>query len=130
MLTDPIADFITRIRNAYLAKHKHLLAPYSKINQQIAQIMVEQGYLSDVKQEAGAPHPQLFIKLKYDNKQPVLRHIRRISKPGRRVYSPAKKLRVPLNGLGLGIISTSQGLMSIKQAKQKGLGGEIICEMW
>ena len=130
MLTDPIADFITRIRNAYLAGHKHLLAPDSKINRQIAQIMIEHGYLAEIKPETGSPHPQLFIKLRYQNKQPVLRHIKRASKPGRRVYVPAKKLRIPLNGLGMGIISTSQGLMSIRQAKQTGVGGEIICEMW
>ncbi|WP_185855866.1 30S ribosomal protein S8 [Blattabacterium cuenoti] len=126
MNTDPIADFLTRIRNSCLARHKLLEIPYSKLKKEITRVLLESGYILDYKLEK----KKKFIKiaLKYSQgKISVIQKIIRISKPGLRKYSKFKNLPRVLNGLGIAIISTSFGVMTDKQARRKRLGGEVLC---
>ena len=130
-MNDLIADMLARIKNGYLARKKLVDLPFSKINQTIAKIMVKNGYLKKVRVKSkDLKFKVLEVKLKYENKLPAITEIKRVSKPGRRVYKAAKKLRSVNFGLGIVIISTSAGLMVGKQARKRSLGGEIICEMW
>jgi len=131
-MTDPVADMFTRIRNAYPVRKNQIQLPYSQIKHAVAKIMVKAGYLQAAKQqkEKNSRFKTLQLTLKYSDKQPALTMIRRISKPGRRVYCQAKDLKTVNYGLGISIVSTSSGLMTNNQARKKGLGGEIICEMW
>lgn len=126
MTNDSLADFLTRIKNGYLARKKEVVIPWSKTKEVLTTILIKEGYLekSELKKR------DLVIGLKYDKKRPSLTDIKRISKPGLRIY--AKKTKIPrvLSGLGLTILSTSKGLMTNKQAKEKGLGGELICKVW
>lgn len=133
-MTDPIADMLTRIRNAQSVNKTEVLLPFSGLKQAIAEILQREGYLRKVERVEGtgadAKRPQLRLVLKYlAPKQPAIRSLVRISRPGRRVYATKDQLPVVLNNLGLAVISTSQGLMTNKQARKAGLGGEIICEI-
>ena len=131
MSTDKIADLLTRIRNAYLAKRKQVSAPYSRLKEEIVKILVEEKYLDNYqieKDEAG--FKQLVMTLKYIQGKPVLNQIKRISKPGLRIYTPSHKITPVLSGYGISLISTSKGLMTNKQAKKQNLGGEVLCELW
>ncbi|PIU02145.1 30S ribosomal protein S8 [Candidatus Shapirobacteria bacterium CG09_land_8_20_14_0_10_49_15] len=128
-MTDPIADMFIRIKNAYLARKTQVQLPYSRINEAIAKVMVRGGFLASVK-VGGQPFKTLQLKLKYIDRQPALTMVKRISKPGKKVYCQAKDLRRVNYGLGMNIISTSAGMMNGGQAKQKKLGGEVIGEMW
>ena len=133
MMTDPIADMLTRIRNAVRIERPQVDMPLSKVKRGLAEVLKREGYIWDWRedQEEGAPAKQLQIQLKYGpNGERVIRHIRRVSKPGRRVYSQATSLRPVLNGLGISIISTSRGVISDREARQKKLGGEVLCELW
>jgi len=133
MMTDPIADMLTCIRNAVRIERPRVEMPLSKVKCGLAEVLKREGYIWDWREEHedGAPSKQLSIELKYGpNGERVIRHIRRISKPGRRVYSPATALRPILNGLGISIISTSRGVISDREARQKNLGGEVLCEVW
>ena len=134
MLSDPIADFCTRIRNAYLSKKKYVPMPYSKMKASLAKILEEEGYLKSSKVNpltGGSKFKTLEVELVYDEEgQPVLTEIKRISKPGLRTYSKSKELTRILSGYGLSIVSTSKGLMTNKQARDKNLGGEVICQLW
>jgi small subunit ribosomal protein S8 len=133
MMTDPIADMLTSIRNAVRIERPHVELPLSKVKRGLAEVLKREGYIWDWReeQEEGAPAKQLFIQLKYGpNGERVIRHIRRVSKPGRRVYSQASSLRPVLNGLGISIISTSRGVISDREARQRNLGGEVLCEVW
>ena len=129
-MTDPIADLLARIRNAYLAKHDRLDVPTSKVKAEVCRLLKEQGYIEGVESMDGEPRGVLRIFLKYDNGEPVIRHLRRVSTPGRRVYMGSDELRPVLNGLGVGIISTSQGLLSDSEARARRVGGEVLCEVW
>ena len=127
-MTDPIADMLARIRNASSAMHDEVDIPASKIKENIAKILVDEGYVDGVEtiQENGG-HPMIRIRLRYtDERERVISGIRRISKPGRRVYRGATELPRVLGGLGVAIISTSQGVMTDKQARQARVGGEIL----
>ncbi len=127
-MTDPIADMFTRMRNALAVGQPNVVMPHSKLKAQIAQILKAQGYIADwakLEVQTGVA-PKLEISLKYRGKLPAIRSIQRVSKPGRRVYAKAGSLPVVLNNLGIAIISTSQGLMTNKEAGQKKLGGEVI----
>jgi len=126
MSTDPVSDMLTIIRNGYLTKAKKVLAPKSKFKEEIAKTLVQAGYLSGCKTLDG----KLEISLKYENRKPVLEYIKRVSKPGLRVYKPNKKIVRVRSGFGTSIISTSKGVMTSQEAKRKGLGGEIICQVW
>ena len=129
-MTDPIADMLTRIRNGYQARIKVVKLPHSKINQSIAKIMVKKGCLEEVKVAKEKKFKILVLTLKYIGKRPAVNKIKRVSKPGLRVYCQSKKLKRPKLGIGFNIISTSNGLMTGKEAKKKNLGGEVICEIW
>jgi small subunit ribosomal protein S8 len=133
MMTDPIADMLTCIRNAVRIERPRVEMPLSKVKCGLAEVLKREGYIWDWREEHedGAPSKQLSIELKYGpNGERVIRHIRRVSKPGRRVYSPATALKPILNGLGISIISTSRGVISDREARQRNLGGEVLCEVW
>ena len=129
MMTDPIADMLTRIRNAQLSRKREVVIPSSKLKKALAEILSKEGYVGDVKTEEGRP-VQLVIGLKYEGKQPAIASIKRESKPGHRKYRKADELPVILNGYGIAIVSTSKGLMTTKQAKKEGIGGEILCSIY
>lgn len=132
VMTDPIADMLTRIRNASAVNHEHVEVPASKMKLELARIFKEEGYIRDYKVIQGEnKHPVIRIFLKYGpGKTRVISGIRRISKPGLRVY--AKKDEIPrvLGGLGVAVLSTSKGVMSDRQARKLGVGGEVICYVW
>ena len=131
MMTDPIADMLTRIRNAQAARAEQVLIPFSKLKQAVAAILERERYLAGLSQinQAGAPH--LVLRLKYNAEgKPVISRLKRISRPSHRVYSKKDELPKVLNNYGLALISTSAGLMTNKEAKERGLGGEIICEVY
>ncbi|MCA9221672.1 MAG: 30S ribosomal protein S8 [Planctomycetales bacterium] len=131
MMTDPIADMLTRIRNAVRVEKPHVFLPSSKVKRGLAQVLKREGFIWDWGVEETEPAAQLRIDLKYGpNGERVIRHIRRVSKPGRRVYSGADRLRPILQGLGIAILSTSNGVMSDREARQKNVGGEVLCEIW
>jgi small subunit ribosomal protein S8 len=133
MMTDPIADMLTCIRNAVRIERPRVDLPLSKVKCGLAEVLKREGYIWDWReeQEEGAPQKHLSLELKYGpNGERVIRHIRRISKPGRRVYSQARSLKPVLNGLGISIISTSRGVISDREARQRNLGGEVLCEVW
>jgi len=129
-MTDPIADMLTRIRNAQAVRKGSALVPYAKIKMSLANILVKEGYILAADKIGNDVKPEIKITLKYINKESVLKNLKRISKPGRRIYMKKKSLPYVLNNLGIAIVSTSQGLMTNKDARQKNLGGEIICEIY
>ncbi len=131
-MTDPVADLLSRIRNAHLAKHDRLDAPASKLKIEIVKLMKEQGFIERFQILGDDPvKKKLRIILRYTEEgEPVIRRMKRISKPGRRVYQGADEIRPVLNGLGVGIVSTSEGLLTDAQARQRRVGGEILCEIW
>ncbi|MDD5567477.1 MAG: 30S ribosomal protein S8 [Patescibacteria group bacterium] len=130
MITDPIADMLTQIRNAYLAKKLDVVIPFSKLKFSISQILTQEGYLESAVKNPDQP-TRLCLKLHYDeNGSPELTNIKRISKPGRRVYVSWDKLPWVLNNYGVAIISTSHGIMTNREARKKKIGGEIICEVY
>jgi small subunit ribosomal protein S8 len=131
-VTDAIGDFLTRIRNAQRAQHRTVEAPASKLKIAIADILKDQGFIADyeVVTPAGAVQPTLRVHLKYYQGKPVIREIKRISKPGIRQYARAQELPRVYNGLGIAIVSTSNGVMTDKEARRQNVGGEIICTVW
>jgi small subunit ribosomal protein S8 len=129
-MTDPIADLLARIRNAYVAKHDRLDVPASNLKLEICKVLQREGYIEDLQVIEGEPRDQLRILLKYDEGEPVIVHLKRISKPGRRVYMRSDDLKPVLNGLGVGIVSTSMGLLTDHEARQRRVGGEVLCEVW
>ena len=129
MMTDPIADMLTRIRNAQAAKKMVVEVSFSKMKKAIAEILLAEGYLGRITEE-GEKNKKLLIELKYDGQQAAIRSIDRISKPGHRVYKGTKELPVVLNSYGLAIISTPKGVMTNKQALKEKVGGEIICAVY
>ena len=129
--TDPIADMITRIRNAQLRTLGTVSIPSSKFRARILDVLKEEGYISDYKFLSDAKNKgSLIINLKYNNGLPVIREIRRISKPGRRIYTKADSIPRIQSGLGIAIVSTSMGIMSDNDARSKNIGGEIICKVF
>ena len=131
MMTDPIADMLTRVRNAVRIERPHVEMPSSKVKRGVAEVLKREGYIWDFQVEEQEPAEQLRLELKYGpNGERVIRHIKRVSKPGRRVYSKAKDLRPILNGLGISVISTSRGVISDREARQRNVGGEVLCEVW
>lgn len=133
-MTDPIADMLTRIRNAQAVKKTEVCLPFSKFKYNLALVLVQEGWLEgSEKMAAGqkSSFDQLCLKLKYNKSgKSVIMNIKRVSKPGRRVYANYQELPYVLNGLGIAIISTSQGLMTNKQARRAKIGGEVICEIY
>jgi small subunit ribosomal protein S8 len=129
-VTDQIGDFLTRIRNAGSAGLSHVEAPKSKIKIHIAEILVDQGFIDSFELVEDGVQGKIKLKLRYYNKKPVIREVKRVSKPGRRVYFPVELLPKVHNGLGVAIISTSKGIMTDKQARNYNVGGEVICTIW
>jgi small subunit ribosomal protein S8 len=130
-VTDPIADFLTRIRNGLHAGHEEVLIPHSKMKAEMARILQEQGYIEGWSVERGLVGDALRIKLKYtDNRKSVISGLKRISKPGRRTYVSSKDVPRVLGGMGTAVISTSKGLMTGHDARRSGVGGEIVAEVW
>ena len=131
MMTDPIADMLTRIRNAVRVERPHVEMPLSKVKRGLAEVLKREGYIWDWEEVEAEPANQLRVHLKYGpNGERVIRRIRRVSKPGRRVYSGASDLKPILGGLGISILSTSRGVISDREARQRKLGGEVLCEVW
>mgnify|MGYP001199616880 CR=1 FL=1 len=133
-MTDPIADMLTRLRNASQAYHDRVTMPYSKIKANIAEVLKSEGYIADwsvVEPERGSVGKQLVVELKYgQNRERSLAGIKRVSKPGLRVYAKANELPRVLGGLGVAIISTSQGLLTDRQARKRKIGGEVLAFVW
>lgn len=129
-MTDPIADLLTRIRNAYLAKKVTIRVPYSKAKVALTKILTEQGYLDGYMLEGEGINQEICITLKYEGPIAVVKKIDRISSPGRRTYLQAKYIKPVLGGHGMLVISTSKGLLTDKQAKKENLGGEVICRVY
>lgn len=131
LITDPIADMLTRIRNALTAKHEDVLVPASTVKKAIAEILLDEGYIKsyDIREDGVAKY--IHIDLKYGpNKQKVITGLKRISKPGLRIYARKDQLPKVLNGLGIAIISTSRGIMTDREARKQGVGGEVLAYIW
>ena len=141
MMTDPTSDLLTRIRNALAASHETVAVPASKLGKQIARILTEQGYIEGYelhppeagrrKREAGAAGERIEIQLRYsEERQPVISGLRRVSRPGRRTYVDSRHIPKVLGGMGTTIVSTSRGVMTGHEARQRGVGGEVVAEVW
>ena len=130
MITDPIADMLTRIRNAMTARHDSVLLPPSRMKVEIARILKNEGFIADFELDKKAPH-QLRLQLRYgERKQGVITGLRRISRPGLRVYRGRTEIPRVRGGLGVAILSTSRGIMTDRDARRAGVGGEILCFIW
>lgn len=130
MVTDPIADMLTRIRNAIHARHKTVSIPHSKLKFEIARILMEEGYINNFELRDERP-PQILIQLKYaSNGKPVIYGLKRVSRPGLRVYVNKDEIPKVLGGLGIAILSTSKGLLSDREARKEGVGGEVLCNIY
>lgn len=130
-ISDPIADMLTRIRNALMAKHEEVLVPSSRLKLSIARILKEEGFITDYEVVRGKPQRVIKIQLKYyDHNKPAIMGIKRVSKPGLRVYVRGKEIPRVLGGLGIAIVSTSKGVKTGHQAWRQGIGGELLCSVW
>jgi small subunit ribosomal protein S8 len=131
MMTDPISDMLTRIRNAGAARHRETLCPSSKQKLAIARVLKETGFLADARVEARGGHPVLVLGIRYgDDGRALIDGIRRVSKPGRRVYVTKDAVPRVRNGLGVAVLSTSKGIVSDRAAREASVGGEVVCEVW
>lgn len=130
-VVDPIADFLTRVRNAHLASHETVSIPHSKVKESVARILKEEGYVAAYKVEENGPFKTISLVLKYvGDREPAVRVLKRISKPGRRVYVNKDEIPAVLGGLGINVLSTSKGLLTGKNARKEGLGGELLFEVY
>jgi small subunit ribosomal protein S8 len=129
---DTIADMLTRIRNANLARHQTVNIPSTRMTRSIAKVLKEEGFITDYSETTEDDRPLLVIALKYKGKtrQPIIRNLTRVSKPGLRVYSNRKELPRVLGGIGIAIVSTSSGIMTDRDARRQGIGGEVLCYVW
>lgn len=130
MYTDPISDFLTRLRNAQAVGHETLTVPGSRLKLAIAKILEREGFVGSVKETVSGPKKTIEVALKYHEKEPAIRAVKRVSTPGRRVYRGADELQNVLSGQGIAIISTSAGVMTNREARRRRLGGEILCEVY
>jgi small subunit ribosomal protein S8 len=129
MYTDPISDFLTRLRNAQVVGHETVMVPGSRLKYAIAKLLEREGFISGVKEMTEGAKKTIEVTLKYNEKEPAIRSINRVSKPGLRVYRGADELPNVLSGQGIAIISTSAGVMTNREARRRRLGGEILCEV-
>ncbi len=129
---DTISDMLTRIRNACLVRHSTTNVPTTKMTRSIARVLKEEGFIEDFEEVGEGINKHLAISLKYKdkNRQPIIRTLKRVSKPGLRVYSNRKELPRVLGGIGIAIISTSKGIMTDREARRQGIGGEVLCYVW
>ena len=133
-MSDPIADMLTRIRNGLQRQHPTVSMPYSKMKEAVAQVLVDEGYLGGYAVLPGTPRASLQIDMKYvggrRDRRPVITGVERVSRPGRRVYVGKKDVPWVLSGMGISVVTTSQGIMTGQKARQLGVGGEVICKVW
>ncbi len=129
-LTDPVGDMLTRIRNGQRAKKDSVLSPASKLRANVLEVLTREGYIRGYTEEADGAHKALRIELKYFEGEPAIKHVARVSKPGRRVYSGSKELPVVRNGLGITIVSTPKGVLSDAEARTENVGGEVLAEVF
>jgi small subunit ribosomal protein S8 len=128
---DPVADMLTRIRNGLMVRKTFVLVPSSKVKTAIAQVLLDEGFIQGYEVTDERPQPNIRVWLKYDEKRrPILTNLKRVSKPGRRVYTGKRELPWVLSGMGVAIISTPRGLMTDREARRQGVGGEILCYVW
>ena len=130
MFTDPISDMLTRIRNATRAQKTELVLPFSKFKSNLANLLAKEGFVSTVNEIENQGHKMLKIQLKYAAGQPVIAGLKRVSKPGQRIYLPADKLPRANSGYGITVVSTSRGLMTDREARKAKMGGEVVCQVW
>lgn len=131
MLTDPVADMLTRVRNANQALHDQVVMPASNLKVELAKLLEAEGYISGWEESGEGKERVLLVRLKYDrSRRQVISGLKRVSKPGRRVYVDRDSIPKVLGGMGVAVISTSQGLLSGQEARRRGIGGEILCEVW
>lgn len=129
-MTDPISDYLTRIRNAAAAGQEQVLVPFSRMKSELSRILQEEGYIWSYEVDTTGAHPNLKLKLKYQDKAPVIRNLKRISKPGLRKYVSCDEIPRVLGGLGISILSTSRGIMTGNRAKKSKVGGELLAQIW
>jgi len=130
-MTDPIADMLVRIKNAIMAKHKEVRIPHSKMKERIAEILKEEGFIKDYEVVGEIPKKEILIKFKVlPGGKNAITDLKRISKPGRRIYASKDEITWVMNGLGIAIISTSKGLMTDREARRNKIGGEVVCYVW
>ena len=129
-MTDPLGDMLTRIRNGQQAKKDSVLSPASKLRAHVLEVLQREGYIRGFSEEEAGPHTNLRIELKYFEGQPAIKHVARVSKPGRRVYSASRELPVVRNGLGITIVSTPRGVLSDAEARAQNVGGEVLAEVF
>lgn len=134
-MTDPIADMLTRVRNALMVRHETVSMPSSGMKVALAKILKEEGYIEDYKVTREQPQPTLILRLKYTgddvkHQRPVITGLRRVSKPGRRIYTPVKDIPWVRSGMGIAILSTPKGIITGQQARRLNVGGEVICYVW
>jgi small subunit ribosomal protein S8 len=129
-MTDPISDYLTRIRNAASAGQQEVFVPFSKMKSELSRILQEEGYIWSYEVDTSAAHPRLKLKLKYQGKTPVIRHLSRVSKPGLRKYVSTDEIPRVLGGLGIAILSTSRGIMTGARARKAKVGGELLAQIW
>jgi small subunit ribosomal protein S8 len=131
VVTDTIADMLTRLRNANAARHDHVVVPASRLKVEIARILKAEGFIADFQVIDRAPQPQLRLQLRYGpRREQVLTGVRRVSRPGLRVYARRAQVPAVRRGLGIAILSTSQGVMTDREARRRGIGGEVLCYVW
>ncbi len=130
MLTDPIADMLTRLRNAILARQEELEMPLSQLKAAVAEVLKLEGYVEDCQTKPGEPQGVLHLKLRYKGNQAAIKGLQRVSKPSRRVYVAHDQIPKVMSGLGISILSTPRGVLSDRQARQQKVGGEILCTVW
>ena len=129
-MNDPIADMIIRIKNALMARHDSVIVPHSKMKEEISKILVANNYVLSYEVDKKMPQSDLVFKLRYVGKVPAITDVRRISTPGRRIYSTSSKVPKALGGYGITIVSTSKGIMTDKDARKQNVGGEVLCQIW
>ena len=129
-LTDPLGDLLTRIRNGQRAKKDSVMSPASKLRARVLEVLQREGYIRGFSEDATGTHPALRIELKYFEGEPAIKHVARVSKPGRRVYSGSRELPVIRNGLGITIVSTPRGVLSDAEARAANVGGEVLAEVF
>ena len=130
MVNDPVGDMIAQIKNASMAKNERVELPHSRMKEVVAAVLVAQGYLASLETTGEAPKRTLRLGIKYHHGEPAIRDIKRISKPGLRWYVPSNKIPNVVGGMGIAIVSTSQGVMTGNEARKLGIGGEVLCTVW
>lgn len=129
-ITDPIADYLTRVRNAISAKHEKVDVPASRLKLEVTRILKEEGFIQNYKVQEESTHQMIRIFLKYVDGVPMISGLKQVSRPGRRIYSGKDSVPKVLGGMGVSIVSTSKGLMTGHDSQKKGVGGEVLCEIW